>query len=80
MDYNKVALEPCYLQAARNTELVGMCTAQLIDELVKKHNWQLPSFHIIGFSLGAHASGYIQNYLKTGKLDRITGNLDKMLT
>ncbi|XP_023936681.2 endothelial lipase-like, partial [Bicyclus anynana] len=72
VDYNKIALDPCYMQAARNTELAGMCTAQLIDELVQKHGFSLPNFHVIGFSLGGQTAGYIANYLKSGKLSRIT--------
>lgn len=75
VDYNKVALEPCYPQATRNTELVGMCTAQLIDELVQKYGFELPNFHIVGFSLGGHAAGYIANFIKSGKIERISGTL-----
>ncbi|XP_046962859.1 lipase member H-A-like [Vanessa cardui] len=73
IDYNKIALEPCYMQAARNTELVGMCTAQLIDEMVQNHGFDLRQFHIIGFSLGGQTAGYISNFLKSGTLDRISG-------
>ncbi|XP_050347141.1 pancreatic triacylglycerol lipase-like [Nymphalis io] len=72
VDYNKIALEPCYLQATRNIELVGMCLAQLIDEMVQNHNFQLKQFHVIGFSLGGQTAGYLSNYLKSGKLDRIS--------
>ncbi|XP_045447678.1 inactive pancreatic lipase-related protein 1-like [Melitaea cinxia] len=73
VDYNKLALEPCYIQAAQNTELVGMCLAQLIDELVQNYGFKLPQFHIIGFSLGGQTAGQVATYLKSGKLDRISG-------
>ncbi|XP_068632655.1 pancreatic triacylglycerol lipase-like [Battus philenor] len=73
VDYNPIVQEPCYLQAAQNTELAGKCTAQLIDELVLKHGVQLSKIHVIGFSLGAHVAGYVSNYIKSGKLERITG-------
>ncbi|CAH2238682.1 jg4356 [Pararge aegeria aegeria] len=72
VDYNNLVLEPCYMQAAKNTELTGLCTAQLIDELVQKYGFSLPDFHVIGFSLGGQTAGFIANYLKSGKLDRIT--------
>ncbi|CAH0714410.1 unnamed protein product, partial [Brenthis ino] len=72
VDYNKIALEPCYVEAAHNTELVGMCTAQLIDELVQTYGFKLPNFHIIGFSLGGQAAGYIANFIKSGKIERIS--------
>ncbi|XP_026733202.1 pancreatic lipase-related protein 3-like [Trichoplusia ni] len=73
IDYNPIAREPCYIEAARNTELVGKCTAQLIDQLVQKHDFNLSQFHVIGFSLGGQAAGFIGDYLTSGLLDRITG-------
>lgn len=73
VDYKPIALEPCYIEAARNTELVGKCTAHLIDQLVQKHGFNLTQFHVIGFSLGGQAAGFVGNYLTSGMLDRITG-------
>ncbi|GBP49664.1 Pancreatic lipase-related protein 3 [Eumeta japonica] len=73
VDYNPIAREPCYFQAAANVQLVGKCTAQLIDTLVEKHNFPLSIFHVVGFSLGGQAAGAISNYLKSGMLDRVTG-------
>lgn len=73
VDYNPIAREPCYPSAARNTELVGMCTAQLVDELIEKHGFELSRFHLIGFSLGGQVVGFIGQYLKSGQFDRITG-------
>ncbi|XP_075974608.1 pancreatic lipase-related protein 3-like [Anticarsia gemmatalis] len=72
VDYNPIAREPCYIEAARNTELVGKCTAQLIDELVNTYHFALASFHVIGFSLGGQTAGYIGNYITCGKLPRIS--------
>ncbi|CAH0581312.1 unnamed protein product [Chrysodeixis includens] len=72
VDYNPIAREPCYIEGARNTELVGKCIAHLIDQLVQDHGFSLSQFHIIGFSLGGQAAGFVGNYV-TGTLDRITG-------
>ncbi|KAI8422257.1 hypothetical protein MSG28_006144 [Choristoneura fumiferana] len=72
VDYNPIAREPCYFQAARNTELVGKCTAQLIDQLVTQHGFELQRFHVIGFSLGGQTAGFIGNYVTSGKLERIS--------
>ena len=63
-----------YTWSAFNTEEVGHIVGQ---GLVKLHN-QLPStsFHLIGFSLGAHIAGYAARYFEqiTGeKINRITG-------
>ncbi|CAF4862835.1 unnamed protein product [Pieris macdunnoughi] len=71
IDYNPLALEPCYIQAAANTELVGMCTALLIDELVNE-GFRLEDIHVIGFSLGGQAAGFIANYIQSGQIVRIT--------
>ncbi|RVE40616.1 hypothetical protein evm_014735 [Chilo suppressalis] len=49
-----------------------MCTAQLIDDLIENHGFTLDQFHPIGFSLGGQTVGYIGNYLKSGRLNRIT--------
>ncbi|CAG9785685.1 unnamed protein product [Diatraea saccharalis] len=72
VDYGPIAEKPCYMEAARNTELVGMCTAQLIDVLIDDFNFTLDQFHPIGFSLGGQVAGYIGNYIKSGQLKRIT--------
>ncbi|KAJ8721487.1 hypothetical protein PYW07_002262 [Mythimna separata] len=72
VDYNPIAREPCYIEAARNTELVGMCTAQLIDQLVQKYGFNLTQFHVIGFSLGGQTAGFIGDYVTSGKLERIS--------
>ncbi|XP_059046364.1 lipase member H-A-like [Achroia grisella] len=72
IDYNPIAREPCYYSAATNTELVGKCTAQLIDELIQNHGFNISNFHLIGFSLGGQVVGYVANYIKSGRFDRIT--------
>lgn len=77
VDYEPIAREPCYIEAARNTELVGKCTAQLIDELVNKYNFSLELFHTIGFSLGGQTAGFIGDYLESGKFPRISGKYNK---
>ncbi|XP_026315683.1 pancreatic triacylglycerol lipase-like isoform X2 [Hyposmocoma kahamanoa] len=73
VDYEPLTRMPCYIEAAYSTELVGMCTAQLVDILVKNYGFDLCSIHPIGFSLGGHAVGFLGNYIKSGRFDRITG-------
>ncbi|KFB48158.1 AGAP007991-PA-like protein [Anopheles sinensis] len=73
VDYNPLALEPCYLQAVRNLPTVANCTAQLLDFIIGNNIIPLEDIHVVGFSLGGQTSGMIANYLKSGKLKRITG-------
>lgn len=73
VDYNPICREPCYVEAAKNTELVGKCTAQLIDVLVNNYGFNLKKFHVIGFSLGGQVAGFVGDYLTCGDLERITG-------
>lgn len=73
VDYARLAREPCYLSATDNAKVVGNCTAQLIDYLVQKQRFPLNLFHVIGFSLGAHVTGLISEFLKSGQLEHITG-------
>lgn len=75
MDYHPLAPEPCYLQAVHNLPVVAKCTAQLLDHLIESNMFTLDDIHVIGFSLGAQTSGMIANYIKAGKLRRITGKL-----
>ncbi|XP_049778093.1 inactive pancreatic lipase-related protein 1-like [Schistocerca cancellata] len=73
VDYGPLAQEPCYIQAAYNTPLVGKCTAQLLDKLIDDGVVPLSDVHVIGFSLGAQVAGQVGQYLKSGKLPRLTG-------
>lgn len=73
VDYRPLAPEPCYLQAVQNLPTVARCTAQLLDTLVERRRIALADIHVIGFSLGAQAAGMISNYVRSGRLQRITG-------
>ncbi|XP_055590260.1 pancreatic lipase-related protein 2 [Uranotaenia lowii] len=73
LDYNPLVLEPCYYQAVRNLAVVANCTAQLLDFMIARKMFTLDDIHVIGFSLGGQTSGMIANYIKAGKLRRITG-------
>lgn len=73
VDYGPLVPEPCYIQAVHNLPVVAKCTAQLLDFMMSKSMFSLKNLHIIGFSLGAQTAGMIGNYVKTGKLPRITG-------
>ncbi|CAO1352331.1 unnamed protein product [Diamesa hyperborea] len=74
VDYEPLAQEPCYPHAVENLPTVANCTAQLLNFLMDRKIFSLESIHVIGFSLGAQASGMVANYLTKGrKLKRITG-------
>lgn len=75
IDYQPLALEPCYIQAVQNSPVVAHCTAELLNYLVYDQRiCKLNDIHVIGFSLGAQIAGMISNYIN-GKLERITGIL-----
>lgn len=54
------------------------CIAQLINYLVHHpRGVRADDLHLVGYSVGAHISGLVANYLdpiEHGKLGRITGN------
>lgn len=60
-----------YDLAAANTRVVGTQMKLLLDKMVSLGS-RLANTHIIGHSLGAHASGYAGMRLH-GQLGRITG-------
>lgn len=74
IDWSLVAAGPCYPVVVGNLNYVGICTAQLINSILNAT--ALPkekTFHLIGFSVGAHVAAYTANHLRPYKLSRITG-------
>ena len=79
VDWPKGAKGPNYPQAAGNTRLVGVQTAELIRFLINSTSSgsasSIDRFYIVGFSLGAQVAGYAGSYLRARGmiLGRITG-------
>ncbi|XP_037938265.1 uncharacterized protein LOC119671615 [Teleopsis dalmanni] len=71
VDWENGATFPNYVRAAANTRLVGKQLAMLIRNLKEHKGLNLTRTHIIGFSLGAHVSGFAGSEL--AGLSRITG-------
>ncbi|KAJ6636989.1 Inactive pancreatic lipase-related protein 1 [Pseudolycoriella hygida] len=71
VDWENGANLPNYVRAAANTRLIGKQLAILIQNLQKYKGLELSRVHIIGFSLGAHVSGFAGAELPG--LSRITG-------
>lgn len=73
VDWSRLARSPFYLTAASSTKEVGVATAQLIDFLVANTDGGTAKrFHVLGYSLGAHAAGWAGASLSVGTLSRIT--------
>lgn len=79
VDWEKGAALPNYVQAAGNTRLVGHKIASLIKSINAKYGLTGNSYHLIGFSLGAHVAGFagmeIRNSTSVSRswINRITG-------
>lgn len=73
LDYHPLAPYPCYFNAVGNLPVVANCTAQLLDFLVQNKKVEFDDIHVIGFSLGGQTAGMIANFIRSGKLKRITG-------
>lgn len=71
MDWETGATLPNYVRAAANTRLVGKQLALLLTGLEEHKGLNLSRVHLIGFSLGAHVSGFAGSDLPG--LKRITG-------
>lgn len=71
MDWETGATLPNYVRAAANTRLVGKQLALLLTGLQEHKKLNLSRVHLIGFSLGAHVSGFAGSDLPG--LKRITG-------
>lgn len=77
MDWENGATLPNYVRAAANTRLIGKQLASLIKNLQSHKKLDLSRVHVIGFSLGAHVSGFAGSELPG--LRRITGIVDVIL-
>ncbi|XP_068154717.1 uncharacterized protein [Drosophila tropicalis] len=71
VDWENGATFPNYVRAAANTRLVGKQLAMLLQNLQQHKGLNLKRTHLIGFSLGAHVSGFAGAELPG--LSRITG-------
>lgn len=79
VDWEKGATLPNYVQAAGNTRLVGHKIATLIRAINARHGMTASSYHLIGFSLGAHVAGFAGMEIRNSTsiahhwINRITG-------
>lgn len=71
VDWEAGATLPNYVRAAANTRLIGKQLAFLMKNLQVHKGLDLGRVHVIGFSLGAHVSGFAGSELPG--LRRITG-------
>ncbi|RUS80956.1 hypothetical protein EGW08_011276, partial [Elysia chlorotica] len=75
VDWGTGAINVNYYQSVANTRLVGAVVA-LVLQTLQALGGDPATFHIIGYSLGAHIAGYA-GYRVPG-LGRITGKLEPM--
>jgi triacylglycerol lipase len=76
VDWAAGAVDPNYVRAAVNTRLVGKQVALLIKAINLEFGDINNSTHLVGFSLGAHVSGFVGKELRN--LSRITGGSQEL--
>lgn len=76
IDWADGARPPDYAQASVNTRMVGKQVSLFIKEVLKRKCIPPQNIHLIGFSLGAHISGFVGQYIRDEEhvlLGRISG-------
>merc|ERR1719495_1940908 len=74
IDWEILAKAPNYIQAAKNTKLVGEYVAKLVSLIAQLGD--ISNLHLVGHSLGAHVVGHIGKTFQqefSYKIPRITG-------
>ncbi|XP_059470056.1 pancreatic triacylglycerol lipase-like isoform X2 [Neocloeon triangulifer] len=69
VDYGPLVRTPCYVQAVNNLKPVAKCISHMLSYF-RLNNVYTEKFTCVGFSLGSHICGLIDNYV-TEKLERI---------
>ncbi|XP_044732116.1 phospholipase A1 1-like [Chrysoperla carnea] len=68
VDWSPLSQVNCFNFSARNTHVVGNCTAYTIDQIVQCAKIPLnKTANLIGYSSGAQATAFVQQNLKTGE-------------
>ncbi|KAI1304195.1 Pancreatic lipase-related protein 2 [Halotydeus destructor] len=65
IDWLKAAPVLFYFRSVINSQLVGRQLAVLLEQLRVNRGLDMESVHLIGFSLGAHVSGYAARWLQS---------------
>ncbi|XP_012218278.1 pancreatic lipase-related protein 2 [Linepithema humile] len=73
VDWPKLTTLPWYVTAVRNTRIIGPHLARMMSWLDAQKAVPLSKIHVIGFSLGAEAAGFMGKALAPRKIGRITG-------
>ncbi|KAI1304198.1 Pancreatic triacylglycerol lipase [Halotydeus destructor] len=65
VDWKKATSIMFYFRSVINTQLVGRQLAVLLEQLRVHRGVSMDSVHLVGFSLGAHVSGYAGRWLQS---------------
>lgn len=72
INWSKLAVLPWYITAVKNARIVGRYFAHVMRWLEAQKAISLSKIHVIGFSLGAEAAGFMGKALAPRKVRRIS--------
>ncbi|XP_055306562.1 lipase member H-like [Sitodiplosis mosellana] len=73
VNWEKFSQSINYVSVRNRVESIGVYLASMIDFMVKNHLVSIDDINLVGFSLGAHISGFAGKHVKSGKLPKIVG-------
>lgn len=78
VNWPRLAVLPWYITAVKNAKIIGSYLAHMMSWLEAQKAVPLSKIHVIGFSLGAEAAGFLGKALAPRKVSKVIRSANKV--